>query len=191
MKRPSPTSSSTPSDSVTVVAEYAATVSLITIQSGFSPRLPLGASIVDSLSKPPGFAPWPPAPLASRQLSSTPSDQTLLLLCRLKLIFDFGAQIEGESSEELAKAIDLRWPAIAKLRAAMETGQASETYAQAAVTADVDSSGDSRWGYTSNVNGGEPLPLTYVAEDGKRTEFDRFLQNLVRLDLQKRIETLL
>lgn len=170
------------------VASYDATVSVTVIRSSFRASAALTQSSRNKLREAPGYAAWPPATFMERGIELSQVDDQTLALARLKLVFDFGAGISAESSEELSRAIDRRWPKLATARTALMEGTGSVAYAQSAVTAEVNANGEPSWGYTGNVNGGQPLPLAGEAAEGQRTEFDAFLQNLMRLDLQQRIE---
>jgi hypothetical protein len=115
----------------------------------------------------------------------------LLVIARLKLVFDFGSVLPGDSSQELREAIIATWPGLASSAASLTSGAGAPPYEQAAVTAQVDADGLPNWGYERNVNSGVVLPLSGLSPyGGGRTDFDLFLQNLVRLDLQQRIEQL-
>lgn len=170
-----------------VVGNYEATVSVAVIRSSFRGS-ELTRSARRKLTADPGYAAWPPAVFAERGVTLSQLDGETLVLARLKLVFDFGAGIAAESSAELSQAIDHRWPKLASARAALLAGTGTVAYAQATVTADVNADGEPRWGFVGNVNAGQPLPLADTAAEGQRPEFDGYLQNLCRLDLQQRIE---
>lgn len=174
--------SSTPS-----VGNYEAVASVAVIRSSFRCD-ELTRKARSKLTADPGYAAWPSATFAERGITLSQLHDDTLVLARLKLVFDFSAGITAESSVELSRAIDHRWPELAEARAALLNGTGTVAYAQAAVTAEVNAEGEPRWGFVGNVNDGQPLPLGYTASEGQRPEFDAYLQNLIRLDLQQRIE---
>lgn len=191
MKKPRATISAptpTVSSASAVAGTYEATVSIAVIRSSFQARSALTRASRGAFRNPPGYAEWPPAIFAERGISLSEVDDTTLILARLKLGFDFGSGITAGSSAELSEAIAERWPKLAEERTALIKGQGGMPYAQAAVTGEVNVVGEPRWGYVGNVNSGKPLALAETAPEGQRPEFDVYLQNLVRLDLQQRIE---
>jgi hypothetical protein len=170
---------------------YTATVATDVITSSIDLKQePLSQELRAALGEPPGWVPWPPAQLPTGVALSVLSDMQLLLF-RLKALFDFGAGVNGDTSTSLSEAIDAEWPALGVARTSVATGQATITYAQAAVSADLDAKGETGWGFQPNLNGGAALPIPDITPASGRPEYDRVLQNLVRLDLLRRIEATL
>lgn len=175
----------------TVVCNYVATASLTVVRSGFTAHLPLSEHTRNALLTHPGYAAWPSKTLTAAGVALNELSDEVLLLSRIKLVLDYGANVDGESSRELSQAIDDHWPHMASLKRGAAANGKGNPYAHSEITADVDVDGNPSWGFTMNVAAGEPLPLNMVGERGKRPEFDRFLQNLARADVQRRIEALL
>jgi hypothetical protein len=171
-----------------VVASYSATTSVVVIRSSWHVTDSLTAGTRRRLIASPGYAQWPPFAVTSRGLVLPELDDSLLLLLRLKLAFDFGAGITANSPYELSKGIDAEWPALAVPREELARGAGIPPYEQASINGEVNALGEPTWGYTRNVNGGQLLPLKEPTPVPARPEFDRFLQNLVRVDLARRID---
>jgi hypothetical protein len=121
----------------------------------------------------PGFsddpAPAPSAPLAEK------------LLRRLLSVFGFGAGLPASSPAELSAQIDQRWANLAAMRGQRAAGQATPAFGRIAVEGLVRTDGRAEWSYQRGGNG-IPLPLPGNDATGA-TEFDRYVQNQVRLDL--------
>jgi hypothetical protein len=176
-------------NSTAPVATYAATVSLVVIRSSLDVSSPFATATRQAMLASPGYGAWPSRYLAQRGVDPAQLDDTTLALMRLKLVFDFGSRVEADSASSLAAAIDAEWPKLANARAAFVSARGTQAYEQAAVTAELASSGAATWGFMRNVNVGTVLPVPDVAAtEGCRPEFDRYIQNMVRLDLQQRIE---
>jgi hypothetical protein len=174
-----------------IIVSYSATVSVVVVRSSVQVKTPLSSGIRKSLIAAPGYAQWPPLAVTSRGVTLSDLDDLTLSMIRLKLAFDFGAAIAGDSSDELTRGIDAEWPALAAPRADLARGAGIPPYEQASINGEVNALGEPTWGYLRNVNGGQILPLKEPAPVPTRPEFDRFLQNLVRVDLAQRIDALL
>lgn len=172
----------------TIVASYSATASVVIIRSSFRVKAPLASSTRQRFISAPGYAQWPPWSVTSRGIALSALDDLTLSLLRLKLGFDVGAGITGNSPEELSEAIDIEWPMLAVLRRDLALGAGIPSYEQASINGEVNAKGEPTWGYMRNVNSGQPLPLKEPTPVPARPEFDRFLQNLVRVDLAQRID---
>jgi len=181
-----------PPPAAPVVGSYQATASVIVLNSSVDVSTPLTPQTRQTFQADPSYAtPWPPTTIVSAGLGLESISDELLVIARLKLVFDFGSVLPGDSSQELREAIIATWPGLASSAASLTSGAGAPPYEQAAVTAQVDADGLPNWGYERNVNSGVVLPLSGLSPyGGGRTDFDLFLQNLVRLDLQQRIEQL-
>ena len=135
------------------------------------------AQIVTAVETPPEWTltPWPPT------RTNTDADVTIFALAKLKAIFDFAAQLPDGSTQEIKNAIDTRFPLVRSERAVP-----TAHYKRFAVEASIMDDGKTQWGY--DIPGGDDFPPGVVARM-QESELDIFIQNLVRADLQQRLES--
>lgn len=166
-----------------IVAKYTAVVSTEVLSSELEVG-PEAEQARDTLQAAPGYAQsWPPRPLNA--VIDRQTDTTTLVLVRLKTVFDFGAELPDDRVGEVREQMAARWPELLSPTASA-TAAKEGPYERIVVTAIVRSDGNPEWGFERAPTSGRPLPLKDQPTDG-RPEFDLFVQNLVRSDLEGRL----
>ncbi len=156
------------------VALYTATVDLQVVYSQFGFAADATADATTrAVQAAPAWAlhAWPPPLVGDTQV-----DNRRLALTKLKALFDFAAQLPDGSADQIKGAVAGRWATAAQARAAGLNVQ----YARLEVDATVHADGTATWGY--NMPAGGRLPEV--------DDLDLFVQNLVRADIQQRLENL-
>ena len=167
-----------------LIARYDAVVSLQVERSALTVVDRAGAEANrPHLASGPGFGTGPPAGAPAASGWNRISIETVCV-ARMKATLDFGAELVGDTREQLAMAIDDRWSDLASARSARASGRATPNYERIAAEVLLREDGQVEWAYTRRDDGAVPLPVPGVLSNG-RTVLDSYVQNLLRLELMK------
>jgi hypothetical protein len=176
-----------PDSSLVLAFVYAATVSLQVEEScaGINPDLSLN-DLEQVLTRAPAWidkrldwlkTDWP------RQEIKHRGDLELYALTASKALLAAGSQIPDGTADEMAHAVALLFPQLIK-----ESRSHEESYEAWNTHVTIETNGHMGWGYTGVLaREGRSLPIP-DEELGGRSAFEVFLQNQMRIDIQRRIE---
>jgi hypothetical protein len=180
------------------LAVYTATVHAAVERSDFALSSALTDDDKQALLTSPEWIPdgetWPAASLTVAYATSV--DLSRAALTKMRYVVTFGAGIERGSGERIRAALYRRFP---RARALFDEAQAKEggaQYARFSVEAVIRGDGQAEWGFQSPPRGtglARQIPGVSDAIRDKasgRSDLSVFLQNLVRADLQDRIDAL-
>lgn len=117
---------------------------------------------------------WPPP------LTGTDADLSILALSKLKANLDFTNRLSDGTALQMESAIQVRFPGITS-----EEAEASGNYKRFPIEAEIWEDGSTSWGYEIPEAG--EFPPGFEADP---TGLEIFLRNVVRADLQARLEAL-
>jgi hypothetical protein len=183
------------------VARYEALVTIGLEHSSLiiSAEAPLELAIRAILTPPQWtLHPWSaPAPEASSDASAAQLEEWALH--KFKALFDFAAVLEDGTAREMEFHLLERFPSIRDVRTASTTEVSR--YKRIFVHAEILENGDAQWGFDLPEEGELPpgIPGLYVADpgatfntsdigDNRLIDLDVFVQNTVRIDIQRRLE---
>lgn len=184
------------------VVRYEGVVTLSLEQSSLviSPDLP-PELVTRAILTPPQWTlrPWS-APPPTQAPSNVATDQLeQWALQKFKALFDFAAVLPDGTAEEIERHLLERFPLVREARG----GSATEVsrYKRIAVHSEILESGEAQWGFDLPEAGELPpgVPGVHVPEPGSALDtsnsedsqligLDVFVQNTVRIDLQRRLE---
>lgn len=180
------------------LAVYVATAHAAVERSDFA----LASSLTDddkqALLTAPDWVPdgetWPAASLTVATATSV--DLSRAALSKMLYVVAFGAGIDGGSGEEIRNALYRRFRRAKALFTEAEAKEGGMKYARFSVEAVIRGDGQAEWGYKIPPRGtglARQIPGVSDAIRDKasgRSDLSVFLQNLVRADLQDRIDAL-
>lgn len=177
-----------------VVATYTALISLELEKSSFRLNGDLAHDVLfEAISRPPE---WPTATPWLAPRDSSNEELSKSALSKLLALLDFASQIEAATSEELSKAIEVRYPQIVKDRVLKSKGLLARKYKLFEMWAQILEDGSPTWGFDVPA-AGTMLPgvlktageqeLGQLLTSGNASELDLFLQNSARTDLMERL----
>lgn len=176
-----------PGSDLVLAFVYAATVNLQVEEScaSINPDLSL-IDLEQVLTRPPAWIDkrldwlktgWP------RQEIKHRGDLELYALTASKALLAVGSQIPDGTADEMANALAVLFPQLAK-----ESQSHEDSYAAWNAHVTIETNGHMGWGYTGvRAREGRSLPIPDV-ELGGRSAFEVLLQNQMRIDIQRRIE---
>jgi hypothetical protein len=180
------------------LAVYAATIHAAVERSDFALSSELTDDDKQALLTAPEWIPdgetWPAGSLTAANATSV--DLSRAALSKMLYVAAFGAGIERGSGEQIRGAVYRRFPRAKALFAQAEAKEGGMKYARFPVEAVITGDGQAQWGFDNPPRGtglARQIPGVSVAIRDKasgRSDLSVFLQNLVRADLQDRIDAL-
>lgn len=167
-----------PTDTRIPVATYRAVIGVSVERSDFTIHPDVEQEVVvAALLKQPEWCPipWP--------VSDDPTDRELrhLALLKIRLFFEFGARLQGETADEIHEALWLMFP---DLRRASRGDLVEKRFKRYPVDATIWSDGEASGGYTHPGDGEHP-PLGILTWNS----LDLMIKNLVRADIHRLLDT--